>query len=99
MSDTSNSVSATLSAEDTWTADGKKFTNDLRYKFESNSFVGTATIQARFLSSQDWSDIGSVTGDFIDYDLLPGSWEVRVGIKTGDYTSGSIDAYIDGERG
>lgn len=64
------------------------------------SFTGTWTVQARRRLND-----GATTGTVIDIRQdsvagaytaqLVGNWDIRVGVKTGDYTSGSAEFSID----
>lgn len=65
----------------------------------SGSFVGTLTVQVRpkgAAYAHDWADVHEFT-TFPAARLsrtLPGEWEARVGVKTGDRTSGTVFADI-----
>lgn len=111
MSDSTNFIMATLNQDDSYSDDGVvtvtgqssgilEVQNEIRYDFVSTNFVGTVTIQGRLKDADisDWRDIGTVTDSYLSFDLLPGAWDFRFGIKQGEYTSGSITCRLDGER-
>jgi hypothetical protein len=54
------------------------------------AFTGTVTIQRRFNNDDTWRDINTFTTDFEGNDYQAGSAQLRFGIKTGEYSSGSV---------
>jgi hypothetical protein len=58
-----------------------------------SSFVGTVTLQARASRSADWTDVDSFTGEG-GCEISGGPFEWRAGVKTGDYTSGTVAVHV-----
>ncbi|KKK79611.1 hypothetical protein LCGC14_2831750 [marine sediment metagenome] len=59
----------------------------------SGTFNATVTIQRR-LDGTNWRDVESWTGE-IETDYISGyQQDVRIGVKTGDFTSGTAVLYI-----
>ncbi|KKL88868.1 hypothetical protein LCGC14_1920400 [marine sediment metagenome] len=59
----------------------------------SGTFVATVTLQRR-LDGANWRDIESYTAQTEkDFEVGEGS-EIRLGVKTGDYTSGTVEARL-----
>ena len=81
-------TSASLSAENT-------FTNTVTHEGYFNlsitgTFVATVTVQRSFDGS-NWNDVDSFTTATEQVGFEPESIYYRAGIKTGDYTSGTIN--------
>ena len=58
----------------------------------SNTFVGTVTLQRSFDDGTNWLDVESYTEPIEKIIENPSqSVKWRVGVKTGDFTSGTID--------
>lgn len=55
----------------------------------SGTFVGTVTVQRKRLNESTYRDVESYTTETEANGEVIGKWDVRVGIKTGDYTSGT----------
>ena len=61
---------------------------------DTSSFSGTITLQVKTSDFTGWVDDSTYTGEVVEI-LNPSSEiSVRVGCKTGDYTSGSITVAI-----
>lgn len=57
--------------------------------------AGTLTVQGRMTDEEaegDWRDIGTLidAGDVIEPVRMVGGWEYRVGVKEGEWASGSL---------
>jgi len=56
----------------------------------SGTWAGTVTVQRSFDSGSTWHDVDTWTENTQEYGLEPeGGTQYRVGIKTGEYTSGT----------
>lgn len=54
------------------------------------TFVATVSVQIRKTSADSWRTIDTTT-DIGEYKLeLKGPWEVRAGVETGNFTSGTV---------
>jgi hypothetical protein len=68
--------------------------------FASGTFTGTMTLQGRpGGSSGGWADLATIVGAgatvaVVANAVLPGSWEYRVGCKTGNFTSGTANLIL-----
>jgi hypothetical protein len=83
------SVSATITAENTFT-DPILIHENERYTLSiSGSFTATVTHQRR-LDGINWRDVEPFTIPAEKDGIAPEAQEVRVGVKTGDFTSGPI---------
>lgn len=85
-------VQNTLSAENTWVvlAILGKFNVSV-----SGTFSATVTIQRKFSGDSDWRDVDSFTATAERNGVeLEDNVQYRVGIKTGDYSSGIVDARL-----
>lgn len=87
------SVSATITAQNT-------FTDPLRiYKGERGSisvagnFSGTVTLERR-LDGQNWRRVDSWTAPTEKSYYADESVEIRIGVRTGDFTSGSVEVRL-----
>ncbi len=63
----------------------------------NSSFVGTVTLQRKRIDEADsaYRDIKTYTDVVEETGQVAGAWHVRIGCKTGDYTSGGIDAEVE----
>lgn len=82
-------VELTINAQNTFSA-AVNVRNYFNFSLISSSFSGTVTLQRRFNDSDSWRDIATYTTDFEGWDQQPGGGQIRFGVKTGDFTSGSI---------
>lgn len=82
----------TISAENTFT-DPLNVNGDYSVQIEG-TFVGTVTLQARDGDAGGWVDDTSWTGEISAAGKKVGDWSFRLGIKTGDYTSGAVNVVI-----
>lgn len=89
----SNVVELEISAQNTY-SDALLIKREFNFSLISSSFVGTVTLQRRFNSSDSWRDVATYTSDFEGWDVQPGGAQYRFGVKTGEYTSGSITGRI-----
>ena len=92
-----NPTEATISAQNTF-SDAIGIDHHFNFSLISNSFVGTVTLQRRFNAADSWRDIATYTGSFESWDKYPGGGQLRFGVKTGDYTSGSVVGRISNAR-
>ena len=57
----------------------------------SGTWSATVTLQRSFDGGSTWFDVGARTENVEEYGLEPeDSVQYRVGVKTGDYTSGTV---------
>ena len=57
----------------------------------SGTWVATVTLQRSFDGGSTWFDVGARTENVEEYGLEPeDSVQYRVGVKTGDFTSGTV---------
>ena len=57
----------------------------------SGTWTATVTLQRSFDGGSTWFDVGARTENIQEYGLEPeDSVQYRVGVKTGDFTSGTI---------
>lgn len=56
----------------------------------SGTWVGTVTVQRKLNSSDTVLDVDTFTSNFQGYFTVGSGQAVRVGVKTGDYTSGTV---------
>ena len=82
-----SSVTASVTAQDTWTD-----YLDVRGHFGlsiSGTWAGTVTVQRSFDGGSTWLDVDTFTANTETYGFDPIRCRYRVGIKTGEYTSGT----------
>lgn len=62
----------------------------------SGTFVATVTVQAKEADAADSTalDVESFTSPVLRSGEITGNYKVRVGVKTGDFTSGSVGLVI-----
>jgi hypothetical protein len=87
---------ATITAENNFTT-GLDITNQPFTVSISGSFSATVTIQRKKVTEEDteYRDVKNYTAAIEENGYSVGKWIYRVGVKTGDFTSGSIDVLID----
>lgn len=56
----------------------------------SGTFVATLTVQRSFDNQVTWLDVDTFTAPTEDYGMEPEVCWYRAGVKTGDFTSGSL---------
>ena len=81
------SVTASITAQDSW-SDGI----DIKGSFDlsiSGTFSATVTVQRSFDGGSTWADVDTFTGPTETYGVQPHYAVYRVGVATGDYTSGT----------
>lgn len=81
------SVTASISAQDTWTS-----ALEIKGSFDlsiSGTFSGTVTVQRSFDGGSSWAAVDTFSGPIETYGVQPHFANYRVGIATGDYTSGT----------
>ena len=85
-------VTATIIAENTWTG-----VLDVAAGFFSLSikgtFVATVTVQ-RTYDGTNWGDVGTFTGQTEQTGQEGSGAKYRAGVKTGDFTSGTIEILL-----
>jgi hypothetical protein len=82
-----STVTKSVSAENTWT-DPLEVLNDFDLSI-SGTFVGTVTVQRSFDGGSVWRDVDTFTAPIETAGFQPSFSNYRVGINTGDYTSGT----------
>lgn len=60
----------------------------------SGTFVATVTVQRSFDNQVTWQDVDDFTAPTEDYGMEPEVCWYRVGVKTGNFTSGSVDVRL-----
>lgn len=58
------------------------------------TFVATVTLQRSFDNGQTWLDVATYTAPKEDTGMDPEGNLLRVGVKTGDFTSGTVNVRI-----
>jgi len=87
------SVSKSITAQNVFTDSIQVDKGDAGSISVSGTFVGTVTFQRR-LDGVNWRDIETYIAETEkDFEAGEGS-EIRLGVKTGDYTSGTIEARL-----
>ena len=87
-------TSASLSAQNTFT---DTVTHEGYFNLSiTGTFAATVTVQRSFNGS-DWHDVDSFTGPAEEVGFEPESIYYRAGIKTGDYTSGTVNIRLGHE--
>lgn len=87
-------ASASITAQNTFTTEifvqaGDEFDVSI-----SGTFVATVTVQ-RSKDRSTWLDVESFTSPAEKTGLSGSGWWVRVGVKTGGYTSGTVVVSVD----
>ena len=82
------SVSASITAQNTFTDPMNIGAGGSVSLSISGTFVATVTIQHR-LNGEDWRDVATYTGEVEKIYDAGERADVRVGVKTGDFTSGT----------
>jgi hypothetical protein len=101
MPDVRHKTSRSISAENQFT-DGLVVPGHGRHHFmahayNSSSFVGTITVQGKKLDQADALYVDFETtldGNKVKVGEIIGDWVLRIGVKTGNYTSGTIDVAL-----
>lgn len=62
--------------------------------FDNTSFSGTITLQRKRPGDTNWRDVKTYTAPVEETGQSSGNWQYRIGCKTGQYTSGSINVEI-----
>ena len=81
-------ASKTINADNTFT-DPVRLTGFFNLSL-TGTFVATITVQRSFDEKATWNDVDTFTSPTEDYGVEPEVCWYRVGIKTGEYTSGSV---------
>ena len=81
-------ISKTITAENSFT-DPVKLAGFFNLSI-SGTFVGTLTVQRSFDGQATWKDVDTFTAPTEDYGMEPEVCWYRAGVKTGDFTSGSL---------
>jgi hypothetical protein len=58
------------------------------------TFVATVTVQRSFDGGTSWGDVDTFTSPTETYGVQPSFALYRVGVATGDYTSGTVDVAL-----
>ena len=82
-----STVTKSVSAEDTW-SDPLEVLNGFDLSI-SGTFVGTVTVQRSFDGGSVWRDVDTFTGPIETFGTQPSYSNYRVGIASGNYTSGT----------
>lgn len=92
-----SSVSKTIGAQNTF-SDSLPLVGHFNLSI-SGTFVATVTVQRSFDSGSTWLDVDTFTAATETYGFDPQQVYYRAGVKTGDYTSGSVvvSLYEDAE--
>lgn len=94
-----NAVDNSLSAANTF-SDPFTIKDDYFLVAVSGTFVGTLTLQLQPAVRQithNWIDEQTYTGPVVaESRVLKGAWNVQIGFKTGQYTSGTAHVTIAG---
>ena len=80
-------VTKSVSAEDTW-SDTLEVLNDFDLSV-SGTFAGTVTVQRSFDGGSTWRDVDTFTSPIETCGFQASFSNYRVGIASGDYTSGT----------
>lgn len=62
--------------------------------YSDTSFSGTITLQRKRIADAGWRDVKTWTAPVEETGESSGSWLYRIGCKTGQYTSGSINVEV-----
>ena len=81
-------ASKTITAADSFT-DPVRLTGFFNLSI-TGTFVGTVTVQRSFDEAVTWRDVDTFTKPTEDYGMEPEVCWYRVGVKAGEFTSGSI---------
>ena len=81
-------ASKTITAQNTWT-DPVRLAGFFNLSI-SGTFVATVTVQRSFDNQVTWNDVDTFTSQIEDWGMEPEVCWYRVGVKTGEFTSGSI---------
>lgn len=85
-------VEVEVTAEDTWSD-----SIPVKGRFDlsiSGVFVATVTVQRSFDGGSSWSDVDTFTDVIETYGEQPSYALYRVGVASGDYTSGTVTAVL-----
>jgi hypothetical protein len=86
-------VEASIDAENTF-SDGLYTEGGFNFSL-SGTFVATVTVQRSFDQGATWRDVESFTSPIETFGTDPGpTVAYRAGVKTGDYTSGTVSIRI-----
>jgi len=85
-----DSVTKSISAENTFSDPIRVDKGEFDLSI-SGTFVATVTVQRCRTSAGTYLDIEEHTAPAEKYGKCSGSWYYRAGVKTGDFTSGSVE--------
>ncbi len=86
-------VTASITAQNTF-SDGLYVEGDFNLSI-SGTFVATVTVQRSFDQGSTWRDVDTFTAPIETFGTDPEPVVVyRAGVKTGDFTSGTVDIRI-----
>lgn len=60
----------------------------------TGSFTATVTVQRKLPFESEWADVESFQEVTAKNGECVGNWDYRIGVKTGDFTSGPVDVKI-----
>ena len=86
-------ISASISTQNTFTGALSVPAEARTSVSVSGTFVATVTLQRR-LDGANWRDVQTWTGEMEVTYVADESQDLRLGVKTGDYTSGTVTARL-----
>ena len=94
-------VRATIEAENTWTDPMRIGNNELRGGGRKPIFAkaimtdgATVSVQVKRPDEEDWITIQEIEQSDVYVGFLVGSWDLRVGVATGDFISADVDVEV-----
>lgn len=84
-------VTAEITAQNTF-SDSLRLTGNFNVSV-SNTFAATATLQ-RSTDNSTWRDVNTFTSPIETAGFEPEVMWYRIGVKTGDFTSGTVDVRL-----
>lgn len=100
MADSPTYVTASLTAQNTF-SDSLTVRNDKLHSIAfslEGTWAATVHLQAQRSGSSNWIDIATRTSNDAVHVSLPGSFNYRFGVKTGNYTSGTVIGVLTAEQ-
>ena len=90
------SVTKAVAAENTWSDPiNIKGTFDLSI---AGTFVATVTVQRSFDGGSSWADVDTFAAETETYGVQPHYSQYRVGVASGNYTSGTANVTLRDEE-
>ena len=94
-------VRATIEAEDEWTDPMRIGNNELRGGGRKPIFAkaimtdgATVSVQAKRPDEEDWIVIETFEESDVRVGYLIGSWDLRIGVATGDFVSADVEVEV-----